>query len=97
MIFEMRGRHRNLKAISGLSACGAMPVSLSTSRGHIANEQSRAALRIQQQSAAVVTGKYRSEGDGLDTIDCNRTTSLKIRITNFLATHFFLPPTEKNS
>jgi len=41
MIVEMRGRHRNLKAISGLSACGAMPVSLSTSRGHIANEQSR--------------------------------------------------------
>lgn len=41
MIFEMRGRHRNLKAISGLRACGAMPVSQSTSPGHIANEQSR--------------------------------------------------------
>jgi hypothetical protein len=35
MIFETRCRHRNLKAISGLRACGAMPVSQSTSRGHI--------------------------------------------------------------
>jgi hypothetical protein len=40
MILEMRGRHRKLNAISDLRACGAMPVSQSTSRGHIANEQS---------------------------------------------------------
>jgi hypothetical protein len=40
MILEMRGRHRNLSAISGLRACGAMPMSQSASRGHIDNEQS---------------------------------------------------------
>jgi hypothetical protein len=61
MIFEMRGRHRNLKAISGLRAWGAMPVSQSTSRGHIANEQPRINTSLGDSShpAAVGCGRDR--------------------------------------